>query len=315
MVVGDGVLIKCDPSVSGGKVVIPEGVKSISGGTFANMAISEIEFPNTLTYIGDEAFLCTDIRDLEFPDSLKKIGKRAFGTVEEKYNQDAIYTYYCYQSEIETIKFGSSLEIIDDGAFLGLSSCSELEFPDSLKEIGDQAFMAERIEMNEFQRRSKREEDNTLKTIVFGNSIEKIGAEAFEDKAAVKNVTIPKSVTSLAESAFNEATTVIKESEEKEPEFIILDTPDEAGFCIDANGLLWNYTSYDKSEVVVPDTVKVIGDNAGTENGSIKSLVISENVEYIEANAFSGCKNLSSITIPDSVIAVRNNAFDETPWI
>ena len=98
-----------------GKLVIPEGVKSIGDKAFQEMTgISEVEFPKSLVSIGDSAFLgCNRIESIIIPESVTSIGYAAFnatgiskisieGTHIDYMGDDAFYTYA--QSTVITVK-------------------------------------------------------------------------------------------------------------------------------------------------------------------------------------------------------------------
>lgn len=63
------------------------------------------------------------------------------------------------------------------------------------------------------------------------------------------------------------------------------------------------------STVSVPDTVKIIGEEAFIDNGVISKIVLPDTIEKISYAAFSGCNNLSEIEIPDSVDTIETAAF------
>lgn len=71
-------------------------------------------------------------------------------------------------------------------------------------------------------------------------------------------------------------------------------------FEIDEEGTLTRYRGFDKN-VVIPDGVKAIGEQAFENDTTMESVSIPNSVTYIGYDAFSGCTGLKSITIPDSV--------------
>ena len=62
-------------------------------------------------------------------------------------------------------------------------------------------------------------------------------------------------------------------------------------------------------KVVVPSSVKTIGEEAFSSCTSLTSITIPESVTIIKDNVFYDCISLSSITIPKSVTTIGSNAF------
>ncbi len=83
---------------------------------------------------------------------------------------------------------------------------------------------------------------------------------------------------------------------------------DSGDFEIDEEGTLTRYRGFDKN-VVIPDGVKAIGEEAFENDTLIESVSIPNSVTYIGYGAFSDCTGLKSITIPDSVIETDSGVF------
>lgn len=64
------------------------------------------------------------------------------------------------------------------------------------------------------------------------------------------------------------------------------------------------------TEVVIPDSVKIIGDSAFSGCKGITSVVIPDSVQEIGSGAFRDCIALPHITIPDSVQKIGQSAFE-----
>ena len=121
MVVPTQVISKLNPVPT--TVIIPEGYDRVGDEAFVNSLITNIHFPNTLTLIGESAFLnCKKIASITLNKGLENIGKKAFmGT------------------SLTALKFPSTLQIIHDEAF---RDCFvyDLKFNAGLKFIGKGAF-------------------------------------------------------------------------------------------------------------------------------------------------------------------------------
>ena len=74
------------------------------------------------------------------------------------------------------------------------------------------------------------------------------------------------------------------------------------------NGVLVKYTG-NGGDVVVPEGVTSIGNEAFYECSSLTSVTIPDGVMSIEDDAFRYCENLTSVTISDSVTSIGDRAF------
>lgn len=63
------------------------------------------------------------------------------------------------------------------------------------------------------------------------------------------------------------------------------------------------------TDVVVPESVTKIGENAFAYYKGLKSVTFHENVAIIESNAFYGCENLEELNFPCKDLTVWENAF------
>lgn len=84
--------------------------------------------------------------------------------------------------------------------------------------------------------------------------------------------------------------------------------PEVPGMEIDGNGVLVKYTGTD-TEVVIPEGVTAIGDEAFRDCREITSITIPDSVAHIGDMAFCDCRLLESIVIPDSVTSVGDFLF------
>lgn len=130
-------------------VTIPEGYDRVGDEAFANSSITNINFPATLTLIGESAFNnCINIASITLNEGLENIGKRAFmGT------------------SLTALKFPSTLQIIHDEAFRNCYVYG-LKFNAGLKFIGKGAF-------------ALRNNDKAETTLEIPASMRYIGAIAF----------------------------------------------------------------------------------------------------------------------------------------
>lgn len=130
MVVPTQVISKLNPVPT--TVTIPEGYERVGDKAFANSSITNINFPTTLTLIGESAFEnCKKIASITLNEGLENIGKKAF-----------------MDTSLTALKFPSTLQIIHDEAFRNCFVYG-LKFNAGLKFIGKGAFALPRMEKAE----------------------------------------------------------------------------------------------------------------------------------------------------------------------
>lgn len=157
--IGSSVAYIADRAFSGcdlRNVMINSEISSIGQYAFSgNSNLESIDIPNSVTEIEYRAFQdCGNLLDIEIPDSVETIGGYAFGTEKnngentawyDNQNDGVVYAgkvLYKYKGEIP----GKSVISVEDGtkgiavsAFEFQEGLTEIQFPDTLTNIGDYA--------------------------------------------------------------------------------------------------------------------------------------------------------------------------------
>lgn len=129
-------------------VVIPSmynGIKviEIKKDAFRSTNIETIKIPNTIEYIGDNAFTeCIQLKEINIPSSVQKIGKEAFfncsvlhdAVISAKEIGEAAF-YNC--NRLANITLTDDVEIIQSHAFYAITDLITLYIPSSVNSIGD----------------------------------------------------------------------------------------------------------------------------------------------------------------------------------
>ena len=79
------------------------------------------------------------------------------------------------------------------------------------------------------------------------------------------------------------------------------------------NGLLYKNKYLHRKEInnlLIPDSVIAIGDEAFMDNGCLTNLLISKNLQYIGSKAFSECRKLSNMVLPNTLRYIGAEAFN-----
>ena len=236
---------------------------------------------------------------------------------------------------------GKSVTRIGNNAF-EKSSVKEIVIPDSVTEIGSQAFSGcEKLTGVLIPNSVTMIQDNaffgckSLASITIPDSVTDIEMQAFCNCASLKSVTIPASVTNIGDYAFGYNSSFNTDSWTSEMLKVdgfkinyVKNTyghyyatkngfSDEA--CIITNELydgtleISNYAgnsaTYEIPGEIDGKKVVRIGDSAFIDCTELTSVTIPDGVTDICWRAFYNCVSLKSVTIPESVINIDNYAF------
>lgn len=211
--------------------------------------------------ISHDAFMFTDLEYVIIPDSVTEIGISVFDytPLYEKYEEGVVYVdgwaVGCASDMIEVI-IEDGTRGIAERIFRDCESIESITIND-LKNITESLFLG----------------CSTLKTVVLGDEVETIGANAFKDCTSLSSVTLGKNITLIGKDAFN------------------------GDYCL--------------NEIVLPESVTGIGEGA-FQNCRFSSIIIPEKVEYISRGAFDSCSNLESITIENPACEIYDQTRVDT---
>lgn len=112
-------------------LVIPEGVTEIEPRVFSYCDIESVEFPDSLRIIGEGAFShCDKLKSIKFGNGIEKIGSQ----------NDDEGCFFAYCTELEEIEFPPSLKYLGQNAFYGCKNLKRVRFNDGLMVIDKDAF-------------------------------------------------------------------------------------------------------------------------------------------------------------------------------
>ena len=292
------------------KLIIPEKINSftvgaIKDGVFAgDLSIKELILPDSLTYIGNNAFYgCENLVSVTFGKNLQTIGDYAFADCGEsvifnggeaiitslgkdafgnfsKANADekgivsvagVLLSYVGYE---KTVKIPSDISIIAYEAFSQSKYISSIDFSmaNNLLAILDDAFNG----------------CEEITDISFPISLEFIGERAFAGCTRLVSVD-GKPLSGVADNAFDGAGT-------------------DLSLCFETEGNVLVGYNGKSSVVVVPDGITEIGDEVFASDNNIEKVVLSD-VLKIGNRAFENSRNLTEVIFSNRLIEVGERAF------
>ena len=322
-------------------VTIPQNVARIGINAFYNCSsLESIDIPQTVEYIGEYAFSgchmlnsinlpqnitkispgmfydCTALSSIDSPDDVTSIGNYAFsrsGLTEISIpNGVTVISQYMFFEclSLKSVQFGANTKEIGIYAFSG-TSLENVEIPETVVKIGASAFLwcknlmtvvidnaPVTIDEYAFYRCPK------LSVVSLGNYVQWIGGRAFYD-TALKELTVPKSVTSIGAKAFP-----------ADDDFVVLGY---MGSCAERycgiNGYMFlkNDKMYEHYYYLVEDGEAIITGTDGLLSGTITlpDTIDGYPVTGIGQKAFMSRKSIIGIQIPESITEIAYNAFSD----
>ena len=326
-------------------VTIPDSVTSIGSYAFDGCSgLTSVTIPDSVTSIGSYAFDgCSGLTSVTIPDSVTSIGSYAFRNC-SGLTSVTIAQYVC-SSRLSTV-FSSSYTaitnvVVSDGvtrienyAFSGCSGLVSVTIPDSVTCIEAAAFRNCSVSLYD---------TNSIPGVklvdgwVIGNvgvpsgninlkDVRGIGDEAFYNCRGLTGVTIPDSVTSIGSYAFdgcsgltsvtigNGVTNIGKCAFSYCGGLVAFSVDTSNVMFSSVNGLLLSKGCQTlvcgiNGDVVIPDGVTEIGEDAFCGYSGLTSVTIPDGVTSIGSEAFRNCSGLTSVTIPNSVTSIGDEAF------
>ena len=272
-------------------IVIPDSVTEIGEAAFLNSGIVAVTIPNTVTEIENGAFSgCTGLTDIKLPRNLKTLGGDAFygctgltsvlipKTVENThFYYNGIYSPFRECNNLQAVKFEDGMTRIPNSILCFCAAKLDIVIPSSVTEIGECAFL-----------------NSGLVTVTIPDTVTKIENGAFSGCTGLTDIKLPDSVVNIGTKIFANCTSLTDVTLPNAWELIPAST--FAG-C----------TALEK--LVLPESVKNIRDSAFKNCTALKELVWSKAPELIESNAFYNCDAITEMDIPATVTSVGYQAF------
>lgn len=241
----------------------------------------EILIPNGVEEISVNAFSGSGIEKVVIPSSVSVIHENAFYGI----------------SSLSTVQFSNGDVEIGKSAFLGCSSLSTINLMSGKKDIGETAFY-----------------NSGLTSINFGNGIESIGNSAFVG-TNLTSVTFPRSLKTIGASAFSAITSLgsiqfggfeesIGSSAFNATSITSLQLPSTLG-AISANAFRDNLQLI---SVKIPDGVITVGGYAFSGNYNLREVDFGNTIQKIEVQAFYAA-DLREVSFPNSLVEIESLAF------
>lgn len=217
---------------------------------------------------------------------------------------------FCHCNSLTSVTIGNSVTSIGVWAFEGCSAMTSITIGNLVASIGHGAFYGvnglESIKVESGNSvYDSRNSCNAIietasNTLIYGcknttipNSVTSIGESAFQGCSDLTSITIPNSVTSIGNGAFLGTG------------LTSIDIPNSVT-SIDSFTF---YACIGLTSVNIPNTVTSIGEHAFYHCTGLTSVIIPNSVTSIASRTFYKCGGLTSVTIGNSVTSIDEQAF------
>lgn len=269
-------------------VTVPDSVTELGNGVFSNCtSLAKAVLPEGTTTISDELFYCCDsLKEFKFPSTIKTIESSSF--------------LGC--TSLTKIDIPEGVTVIDTIAFSGCSSLKEVALPESLKVIAPEAFS----------------NCTSLKEIRLPDDVEFVAEGSFKSCTNLEKITMSGLVNDyicdppseylekyIAVNSFG----VFEDCENVKT--LVL----TKGIDDDNPSYMLGYDEINLNTLIISEGVTDIPDYSfanlcyGRKNSGLEKVVIPNTVKTIGQLAFLDCENLKKITIPKSVTSIGDKAF------
>jgi hypothetical protein len=279
---GTSISITGYPSDATGAVIIPatilgKPVTSIGIRAFFDCyRLKSITLPNSLTSIGDDAFMGCGFASIYIPSRVTSIGDDVFYacdalktiTVDARnpsyssvngllFNRQKTRFIHCPKAKTGSIKLPGTVITIGDFACFECWHLTSVTIPDGVISIGNQAFR----------------DCSGLTRLILPKGVKSIGHGAFESCSSLTSLVIPDRLTTIEAGAFN--------------------------------------TCYGLTSLTIPGSVTSIGDFAFANCEGLTRITLPKGVISIGFDAFNFCTGLKEAIFLGDAPSLGEAAFDD----
>lgn len=324
-------------------IQLPDSIISIGASAFSNCpSLSSVTLPNSLTNIGNYAFnSCRALLSISFPASLVTMGGQAFQGC----------------SSLTTVVLPDDLTTIPSYAFQGCTALSSVTLPNNLETIGVDAFekctalnavyatqdiLLGTTFSNNYSNPlryahnlyTKEDDPQLVTSVIIPDGETSIPAWAFQGCTSITTISIPPSLVSVGEDAFQAcganvvsitditawcnidfATMQSNPLSYSNPGHLLLSGNEITSLVIpnavtELKPYSFCYSSIETA--VIPSNVHSIGD-AAFRGSKLTSLVLPNSIQTVPSHMCYECDNLEHVSLSEGLLSIGARAFDGCP--
>ena len=295
------------------EVAMPDTVTEIGRDAFARCAkLKQVHVSAALEEIGTGAFEgCGSLTELELPNTLRHVGWRAFADCGKLRRVVCASEVYEPGSDPFTKYSGSCAHLADEQGFVifcgvlfsYFGTAEHLVIPEGVKCIRNGVFKSGTYS---FEKKQK------FVSAVIPDSVKEIGDDAFRDCAQLQSLVMPSGIE-IGQNAFAGCTGLADENGFVVHDGVALVwCADEKTATVPDGVRALGQRLFEGSKissVQLPSTLERIGEAAFRGCKLLEHVTIPANVREICSSAFADCEKLTDVVVPDTVETMGNGVF------
>ena len=263
------------------EIKLPNGVRKLCQSAFRNcIKLKTVKLPKDIVEIESCALSgCAKLEKIEIPASVERIGGGIFEGFAAPKKVSVDENNKVFRSEGNAIIEKQTDRLIAGAMMYKNEDCVLLKTPDSVKKIGDLAFL----------------NCNSIAKVDFPDGLEKIEKGAFYGCTGITELKLPDNLETIGPWAFKGCMGI---TELKLPDGLASIDPLAFEGC---TGI---------TELKLPDGLATIGSRAFEGCTGITELKLPDNLARIGLSAFEGCTGITELKLPDGLETIGAWAFD-----
>lgn len=273
-----GIAEKCFKEKSAKSVVLPESLKYIGAEAFGNMKnLEEADLKNA-RHVGDFCFIsCKKLSEIKSENKIEKIGTAAFYQTAIKDFDFSLYPQNKYHEYAFLRKAAFNKDTVYEGTY-NYSNHSSAHSSFEYRSINKGVFNS-----------------SSLESVTFNEKTTEIPEECFAN-SKLSNITIPAEVSGIGVGAFSNCKNLSVVEFEGKNTGISKNTFEN---CVSLYS------------IELPQNLKMISESMFSGCKALRNINIPLGVTTIANMAFKGCSSLSDVEIPDSVTGIGHSCFQD----
>ncbi len=203
---------------------------------------------------------------------------------------DSVWLYYSINPDGKTVSIAKGPELYKFDHIRVPETVTHNDTTYTVTEVAYQAFSGGNIDIVEMANTITKIGDYAfyqcgLDSIKFSTSLKTIGEFAFA-RNSLKSVSFPEGLETIGKSAF-----------------------------LGAADNLYSQPNGTINTILLPSTLKDIGESAFANNRYLNNVAIPEGIAEIKSGTFSQCTNLSNVKLPNGLTKIGNSAFSSCGFV